>query len=149
MEENKTKDTDETCDIDEQRVKVIDLDGSILPLPGDDVVPQETTKDIRQLLREKKDNETIVQVYCRVRNFIFIFMPPSLDPPDISEEPLVIPQKEYRQWLYLRKELFFRIKMRVEKQNFPDFDSFIEQYGYIDKDGWYNTKHENAAEQLN
>ncbi len=125
MKKNKTEDTSEQ----EEKFSEAESDDLIL-LPGDDVVPQKTVKEIRQLLREKKDDETLVQVYCRVDNFAITFEPPSLGPYALPDDPFVIPRKEHRQWCYLEEDIFHRINIRVAKSNISDYKIFIKKFGY-------------------
>ena len=137
MKKNKTKDTDEHCETYEQAVELKYLGDIILPFPGDDVVPQETTNELRQLLREKRDDETLVSVFCRVDNYLDTYEMIGGDSNAQPGDEFAIPRKEFRKWLYLYLDLRTRIERRIKTDNLQQFHNFIEKNGYPLSDGNY------------
>lgn len=112
---------------------------------GDSIVPQTTIKELKELLKEKTDDATFADVYCRVWNHFFYYDPAGAYPCAKLGDPDVLPKKEWKRWGYFYDELFRELKKRMEKSGIIETyekcsvvgHSFVKKYGYEDGDGWW------------
>ena len=109
---------------------------------GDDVVPQTTIKELKELLKEKTDDSTFADVYCRVDNYFFYCDPIGGVEGAKAGEPDALPKKEWKKWMYFYRELLKKAEIRVEKSDIPEtcntkFLTFFFKYGYVCVNGWW------------
>ena len=109
---------------------------------GDDVVPQTTIKELKEFLKEKTDDQTFADVYCRVENYFFYCDPIGGVEGAKEGEPDALPKKEWKRWKYFHAELSREARNRIVKSNIPEsckwkYLAFFFQYGYVDADGWW------------
>ena len=111
---------------------------------GDETVPYKTIKELKELLKEKTDDQTFADVYCRVCDFYFE-RDVIGDYGTTADSPCAISNKEYKKWRYFFDELYRELKKRMEKNNItetyenkcPVGHAFVAKYGYVSNSGWW------------